>query len=134
MPRAEKGCLKGSITFQKRRNFQVWSPPISTDLNFFCDFFFIFPKEFHFPFTKKKKKKKEAPQAPKKKMPRRRRRRERKKYIFFPIFFSIFFLKNNLTKFWKFWDFCGGGTMVSIGKASFSAKCLFGRIGGLKKF
>ena len=86
---------------------------------FFFDFIFIFfilPKDFHFPVEKKK---------------RRRRRRERKKYIFFRFFFS----KNNLAKFWKFWDFLRGGfTVVSIGKVSFSAKCLFGRIGGLKNF
>ena len=72
-------------------------------------------------------------------MPRRRRRREKKNSIFFSLIFSTFstfFLKNNLAKFWKFWEFFAFFlfTMVSIGKVYFSAKCPYGRIGGLKNF
>ena len=37
-------------------------------------------------------------------MPRRRRRREKNIFILF-YFFRLFFLKNNLAKFWKFWEF-----------------------------
>ena len=96
---------KGSITFQERRNFQVGSPPQTSHLIFFFDFFFIFPKDFHFPIEKKKKrgaagaekKNAEAPQAPRKKI-----------YKFFPILFYFdffFFSKNNLQNFGNFGNF-----------------------------
>jgi len=67
---------------------------------------------FHFPFAKKKEKKK-------------RRRARRNKNIFFnPFLYSIshfFFEKNNLAKFWKFWELLHFlFTMVSIGKVPFS--------------
>ena len=116
---------KGSITFQKRRNFQVWSPPyfnrpekkIEKKKSFF-------PKEFHFPFTKKKG----AVGAEKKKMLRRRRRRERKKYLFFSDIFYFFFekqLSKTLVFFGYFCDFFSTGSIV---KVPFSAKCFFSRI------
>ena len=113
-------CLFGRISglkiFREKkfgcriRKFSRLVPPPS----FFQRIFISFWK-------KKEKKKKEAPRAPKKNM-------------YFP--FVIIFLKNNLAKFWKFWEllhFFNINT-VSIGEVPFSAKCLFGRISGLKFF
>ena len=68
----------------------------------------------------------EAPQAP----------REKNTYIFLYIFFfDFFFWKITQQNFGNFGNFeLFFYTTVSIGKVSFSAKCLFGRIGGLKNF
>ena len=121
--------LRVESHFKNEVNSRFGPPPISMDLLIFFRFFFsLFPKEIHFPIEKKEEKK-EAPQAPKNKMTLRRRRHRGKKIYFF---FDYFFWKNNLAKFWKFWEFLSFFTMVSIGKVSISAKCLFGRIGGLK--
>ena len=57
--------------------------------------------------------------------------------FFFRFFlFSIFFFEKLLSKILEILDFFAVFlfAMVSIGKVSFSAKCLFGRIGGLKIF
>ena len=63
----------------------TWSPPRRPGYIFFRKFVSLFPKEIHFPFTKKKK---EAG-AGKKKC--RGRRREKKIYFFILIFFFDFF-------------------------------------------
>ena len=94
--------------FKNEGIYRFGPPPPYFDgpVNFFRNFFSLFPKEIRFPVGKKKK--------------RRRRRRKKKwcqgaagaeekeKIYFFYLFFLrffYFFLENNLAKFWKFWGF-----------------------------
>ena len=91
--------------FKNEGIYRFGPPPLfrwTCDFFFFSVlFFFIFPKEMHFPIEKK-----EAPQAPKKKMmPRRRRRRGKNIYRYIFFFSILFFWKNNSAKLWKFWKF-----------------------------
>ena len=94
------GSAWGSVTFQERRNFQVGSPPQTAYLKIFFRFFFSFLLRIFIFLLKKKKRRRRRRE--KKKMPRRRRRRG---FFFSDFFFRFFFSKNNLTKFWKFWEF-----------------------------
>ena len=90
-------------------------PPQTSHLINFFEKKITFPKDFHFPIEKTK----EAPQAPEKKKDAEAPQAPR--IFFFDFFFRLFFLENNLAKFWKFWDFLGFFvfTMVSMGKVSF---------------
>ena len=104
--------------------------------------FLLFWCIFHFPFTKKKKrgaagagkKNAEAPPAPRKKTFFLRFVSSKYNSVFFWIFldFGVCFFYGHFffLDFGVFVFLC----FVSIGKVSFSAKCLFGRIGGLKHF
>ena len=103
----KRGALRVESHFKNEGIYRFGPPPyFDGPVNFFRFFFSLFPKEIRFPVEKKKK---EAPQAPEKKNDAEAPQAPRKKiHIFFYIFFSsifLFFLENNLAKFWKFWEF-----------------------------
>ena len=92
-----------TIFFAPKKIAGLVPPHFDGPVNFFRKIFHFFLRKFVFLLKEKKrgaagaekKNDAEAPQAPRKNI---------KKNIFY-IFLRFFFWKNNLAKFWKFWEF-----------------------------